>query len=313
MTADETTREQVLRDAARTALAAPSIFNTQPWRWQADPDRLRLYADRQRQLPGADPHGRLLTISCGVALHHARTALAATGHEAQVRRLPDPADPDLLAELTVVGPHEPSLDELMACDAIRRRRTDRPFTSQAVTEAECRTLVMAGEREHAHVHLVAVGQVPVLALTAVRAGALQLSDPGYRAGPADWTHRPPWSGEDVPTATTVRASGASCGITAAMSMGARGVVYTPVIVGRSAARRRPRPLSEVLHHAAVHELEDDLTQAVQEVLYRMGDRLEVRIQRRSDRAVHGAAPVGDVQRPYARRPDDQAMGVVGVR
>ncbi|MBV1850486.1 nitroreductase family protein [Catellatospora sp. NEAU-YM18] len=193
-------------DAARTALAAPSIFNTQPWRWQVGPDVLRLYADRQRQLPTADPQGRLLTVSCGAALHHARTALAAAGHQADVRELPDPANPDLLAEVRVAEPHEPTLADLQGCAAITRRHTDRrPFTPQPVADATCRALIVAGELEHAHVHLVGDGQVAVLALAAVRAGALQLSDSDYRAELADWTHRPPWSGEGVSSDTTVRA------------------------------------------------------------------------------------------------------------
>jgi nitroreductase len=37
----------------------------------------------------------------------------------------------------------------------------------------------------------------------VRAGALQLSDPDYRAELAEWTHRPPWSGDGVPASTAV--------------------------------------------------------------------------------------------------------------
>ncbi|GAA1411938.1 Acg family FMN-binding oxidoreductase [Catellatospora coxensis] len=206
MTADETTSAPALYDAARTALAAPSIFNTQPWRWHAEPDQLRLYADRRRQLFTADPQGRLLTISCGAGLHHARTALAAAGLDAAVAELPDPADPDLLATIRIAGPHEPALAELQAFTAITRRHTDRrPFTTQPVTDAACRALITAGETQHAHVHLVRPEQVAVLALTAVRAGALQLSDPDYRAELADWTHRPPWSGEGVTTDTTVRA------------------------------------------------------------------------------------------------------------
>lgn len=206
MTADETIGAPALYEAARAALAAPSIFNTQPWRWQADPDVLRLHADRQRQLLTADPQGRLLTVSCGAGLHHARTALAAAGLATDVRELPDPADPDLLAEVRVVGPHEPALAELQALAAISRRHTDRrPFTTQPVSDAACRALTTAGERERAHVHLVRADQVAVLALAAVRAGALQLSDPEYRAELADWTHRPPWSGEGVSSETTVRA------------------------------------------------------------------------------------------------------------
>ena len=42
-----------------------------------------------------------------------------------------------------------------------------------------------------------------MALAAVRAGALQLSDSRYRAELMDWTHRPPWSGDGVPTESTV--------------------------------------------------------------------------------------------------------------
>lgn len=42
-----------------------------------------------------------------------------------------------------------------------------------------------------------------MALAAVRAGALQLSDSGYRAELMDWTHRPGWSGDGVPIESTV--------------------------------------------------------------------------------------------------------------
>jgi nitroreductase len=42
-----------------------------------------------------------------------------------------------------------------------------------------------------------------LALGAVAAGALELSNPDYRAELADWTHRPPWGGDGVPVETAV--------------------------------------------------------------------------------------------------------------
>ena len=65
-----------LAEAAASAGYAPSVHNTQPWRWRAHPDRLDLYAARDRQLTETDPEGRLLLLSCGAALHHARLALA---------------------------------------------------------------------------------------------------------------------------------------------------------------------------------------------------------------------------------------------
>jgi nitroreductase len=195
----------VLRDAAATAVAAPSIFNTQPWRWQAGRTQLRLWADRERQLMVADPSGRLLTISCGVALHHARLALAVSGHEVVVRRMPDPADDDLLAVIELTGEHRPSSAERGLHAAIARRRTDRrAFGPEPVPPGVAHGLVEAAEAEGAHLHLVRRDQIARLAMAAAQAGALQMADPDYRKELIRWTHRPPWSGDGVPTATAVQ-------------------------------------------------------------------------------------------------------------
>ena len=194
---------QVLRDSAEAALAAPSIFNTQPWRWQIAGDVLRLWADRERQLLVADPECRMLIISCGVALHHARVALGAAGHRAAVKRLPDPGDPDLLAELRLAGPHQPENSEVRLREAIQLRHTDRRAFQAGVPAEAATALIAAAESEHAHLHLIRRHEIPVLALAAVQAGALQLADPEYRKELIRWTHRPQWSGDGVPVATTV--------------------------------------------------------------------------------------------------------------
>ncbi|GAB3844007.1 nitroreductase [Dactylosporangium cerinum] len=68
-----------LTEAATTAGYAPSIHNTQPWRWRITGHLLDLFTDRSRVLAVTDPEARLATLSCGVALHHARMALAAQG------------------------------------------------------------------------------------------------------------------------------------------------------------------------------------------------------------------------------------------
>jgi len=204
MPVDERTRGQALRTATCAAGAAPSIFNTQPWRWQIGRD-LRLWADRDRQLMVADPDGRLLTISCGVALHHARIALAASGCEVVVRRLPDPADPDLLATIELTGAHEPTSRERLLCAAIAGRRTDRrAFGPEPVAENVAYSLVEAAEAESAHLHLVRRDEVAQLAMVAAQAGALQLADPEYRKELIRWTHRPAWSGDGVPTTSAVQ-------------------------------------------------------------------------------------------------------------
>jgi hypothetical protein len=95
--------DQALRRAATLARNAPSIHHNRPWRWRSGPGALELWADRARQLRARDPEGRMLTISCGAALHRALVTLAAQGHHTTVVPLPDPARPDLLARVTVTG------------------------------------------------------------------------------------------------------------------------------------------------------------------------------------------------------------------
>ena len=65
-----------LDEAATAALRAPSIFNMQPWTWRIEAGTLELRADPDGQLVDTGPEGRMLVISCGIALHHAVTALA---------------------------------------------------------------------------------------------------------------------------------------------------------------------------------------------------------------------------------------------
>jgi hypothetical protein len=125
-----------LTDAVLAALGAPSILNTQPWQWRIDGDTAQLRADRSRQLPGIDPDGRLLTLSCGAALHHVRVALAADGVAAEVTYLPDAGDPELLAAVRYTGPAQRSPASQRLRRAMGIRRTDRrPFADQEVPEA----------------------------------------------------------------------------------------------------------------------------------------------------------------------------------
>jgi len=199
----EATRQ--LESAARAALHAPSVFNTQPWRWRIKDETMQLYADPDRQLTSTDPDGRLLLISCGTALHHARTALAAAGWSATVTRLPDPTQPDLLArvQLDQAVPADPEADRMAA--AINRRRTDRrAFGTLAVSDATLTRLRRHVEAEGAYLHVVPGDQIPMLAISTERAAVAQHDDPGYREELDHWTNRPPWRGDGVPPSTAVQ-------------------------------------------------------------------------------------------------------------
>jgi nitroreductase len=113
-----------IRTALALASRAPSVHNTQPWRWRVDEAALQLYSDTSLQLPNTDPEGRDLILSCGAALNHCVIALAALGWRAKVVRFPDPADASHLATIELSGYQADSLDIALAA-AIPRRRTDR--------------------------------------------------------------------------------------------------------------------------------------------------------------------------------------------
>lgn len=119
-------------DTVRTVLnlasRAPSVHNTQPWRWRVGAARLHLYSDASRQLPNTDPDGRDLLLSCGAALHHCVVALAAVGWRSKVTRLPNPSDPSHLATIEP-SPHPADSLDIALAAAIPRRRTDRRYYS----------------------------------------------------------------------------------------------------------------------------------------------------------------------------------------
>ncbi len=194
-----------LQAAARAALHAPSVFNTQPWRWRITGERLELYADRDRALQATDPDNRLLLLSCGSALHHARIALEAAGWATNVERLPDGGDKDLLARITVAGTHPADHRAERLAEAIASRRTDRRAFADRVVPGELLTdLRRVVEAEGAYLHVVRRDQMPMLATSTSRAADAENKDPAYREELARWTNRPAGSGDGVPPATAVR-------------------------------------------------------------------------------------------------------------
>lgn len=195
----------VLAAVARDALQAPSVLNTQPWAWHVDPAELVLRADRDRQLTTADPQGRLLLVSCGAALHHARISLAARGYAPQVRRVVSSFTDDVLARITAGESRPASQAEMAMYQAIERRRTDRrPFGDKPVPAEALLDLQEAAEAEGAYLHRVRYDQMPMLAIAAAQAGTQEMADPEYRAELMRWTNRPQWSGDGVPPSAAVQ-------------------------------------------------------------------------------------------------------------
>jgi hypothetical protein len=118
------------------AIRAPSIHNTQPWRFAASSDRLEVFYDPERALPVLDPTGRQQVISCGTAIAFAVVALRAAGAEAAVELLPDRGAEDHLASIRVTGSREAGDDDRALAEAIGARHTVRAAFEPRAVPAE---------------------------------------------------------------------------------------------------------------------------------------------------------------------------------
>jgi len=192
-------------DIVAAACRAPSIHNSQPWRWQYDGERLDLFADWGRQIKRGDPDGRDLEISCGAALHHASVAAAGEGFRTRIRRTPN-ADRAHLASLAFRAT-EPSEAAVAAYQAIYRRHTDRRSPSATpVPEERIAELARIGARHGALVTplLAAEDQTLVRDLRQLSV-LLQHDDDYYLEELSRWTHS---RGDDgVPDASVLHGEG----------------------------------------------------------------------------------------------------------
>ncbi|GGY09661.1 Acg family FMN-binding oxidoreductase [Streptomyces anandii] len=177
-----------------SAVAAPSIHNTQPWRFGMDAGTRSIHvrADRSRALPLTDPRLRAQHLSVGAAVFNLRVAAAHLGWDPVVRLLPDPGDPDLLAtvRLGVAMPGaQPSYG--MLYDAVARRHTSRmPFTGRPVPEHIVSEMVAAARAEGAHLDMPDfAGTRRLLSLTSA-AEARNAADPARAAEARSWINTP---------------------------------------------------------------------------------------------------------------------------
>lgn len=179
---------------------APSLHNSQPWRFRLRPTVIELHADPDRQLPVADPDGRELRLACGAALFNLRLALHGLGIRPTVTALPDPARPTLLAAVRHGGHKPPTPMQQRLLAAIPERRTNRrPFAEVPVDRAEQHALCQAALDEGSWLHVIETpGQRWTLQELVARAHREQLADPGFVAELARWTGGAPGRPDGVP-------------------------------------------------------------------------------------------------------------------
>ncbi len=173
--------------AVRMATLAPSVHNSQPWRFVRDGSVLELHAERSRQLTVLDPDGRLMVTSCGAALHHLHVALRGAGLSCSTVLLPDPERPDLLARTTVEAGPAARTEEVEDAVAELRRATVRGrFDEVPLPPDLLEALRVQVEHEGASLRTVRPDEVVQVQVLASRAERFLAADPDYRQELAHW-------------------------------------------------------------------------------------------------------------------------------
>lgn len=186
------TTQPDLAAAVELARLAPSVHNTQPWRFRMDDDGLTLSRDPQRLLGALDPTGRQQVISCGAALYLARLALRQQGFDCEVTPFPPHASADVLARLAPAGRHDVDAEDVVLADAARHRHTQRaPFEDRVVPREVVARLRAAADEIGAWVRVVDdPDDQAALTVLLARADEDERDDPAYREELARWTARP---------------------------------------------------------------------------------------------------------------------------
>jgi nitroreductase len=173
---------------AEAARLAPSIHNSQPWRFVADGDRLDVLTDPARSTPAIDPLGRSMWLSCGAAVLNALVTARAAGRACAVSLGPTRNEPQLVATLTLGGRIAPAGEDHDLAHAVSRRHTVRtPFDRTPVPADVVRRLRYAVEGEHAWLAVVTrADEVVELAVLTGHAEAAENADDAYRDELSSW-------------------------------------------------------------------------------------------------------------------------------
>jgi hypothetical protein len=186
----------------RAAVAAPSVYNTQPWLFRVTEREIEVYADPGRRLKVVDPRGRELLISVGAALFNLRVAMLADGRTPMVRLFPDGVDSDLVARVRPGPAVAVSETVRLLAEAIPRRHTNRrPFEATPVPPEVIADLCVAAAVEGGDL-VVAGPELRDAVLGVVRAAEhLRRRDPDYFVEMADWTGGSKTRADGVPPET----------------------------------------------------------------------------------------------------------------
>jgi nitroreductase len=190
------------RAAVDAAIRAPSMHNTQPWRFRVLSDGIEVIADRTRALTVADRRGWGARMACGAATYNLRLALDAMGWSTDLIWQPYRNHPETFALVTVTGRHEPADRAKQLAAAIPNRHSNRsPFWPEPVPAAARGELLAAAQAEGAWLSLL-IGPLPVGIVGEIARSADRVlnRDEAYRAEVRAWSRTSPERADGVPEA-----------------------------------------------------------------------------------------------------------------
>ena len=193
-----------------TAARAPSVHNTQPWRFAVGTHAIDLYSDPARKLR-YDRAGREMLISCGAALFGLRLAVRELGYLPAVSLFPEPSRIGLLARVTL-GPKAPATAmERRMLAALPHRHTHRG----AFDPGEVPATLLAGLQhdalaEGATLALIdSPGKYAKLAALAAEATRMQALNPAACEEILRWSRAPGSPARDGVPASAFAPAGAA--------------------------------------------------------------------------------------------------------
>ena len=177
-----------IRDAVRLACRAPSMHNSQPWRWVVEGKTVQLFVDPNRVIRSADNSGREALIACGAVLDHFRVAMAAAGWTPHVDRFPNPNNLLHVASIEFTPLDYVTEAHRRRANAILLRRTDRlPFAPPPDWDLFASELHASIDEESVRLDVVADDLRPELAEASQLTESLRLYDSSYHAELQWWT------------------------------------------------------------------------------------------------------------------------------
>ena len=174
--------------AVEAATRAPSLHNSQPWKFRLRDGAIEVRVDPDRRLPASDPTGWGARIAVGAAVYNLRLAVAVQGWRPQVRLVAAGSDQDPQAVVEIGAQRPATPEERRLWEAIWRRHSNRePFWPDQVPAEARRRLVEAARAEGGWLELL-IGSGPLAALAALAhtADTLLMHDPAYQAELAAW-------------------------------------------------------------------------------------------------------------------------------